>query len=164
VAADGSDGKPYSDAKLVWGDGHLYLMLYAADEDIEATHDSESAVWLDDAFHLAFTAGDAQRAFDVSPRGAVTDGLRRGNEPFDWSWQSGAHVSKEMDGTINDPRDRDEEWVIEMAIPFDALGLEGKRGERLGFAAHRCDTPKTGQRLCASFGEGGAGFAVLVLD
>jgi hypothetical protein len=164
AAADGSEARPYSDVKMAWGDGHLYLMLYAGDEDIEATHASESAVWLDDSFHLVFSGGEGQEAFDVSAIGAMTDGARRGTGPFDWSWQSGAHVSHDMDeGTANDPRDADEEWVIEMAIPFESLGLEGKRGERIGFAAHRCDTPKQSHRMCGSFGEGPGG-VVLVLD
>jgi hypothetical protein len=141
-------------------------MLYAGDEDIEATHAAESAVWLDDSFHLVFTGerDGAEEAFDVSALGAMTDGARRGAGPFDWSWQSGAHVSHELDeGTANDPRDADEEWVIEMAVPFEAIGLEGRRGERVGFSAHRCDTPKAGRRMCGAFGESGGG-VVLVLD
>lgn len=163
VGADGADARPYSDTRITWGDGHLYVMLYAADEEIRATQAPESAVWLDDSFHLSFTTSFGERVFDVSARGAVTDGARRGLEPVDWSWQSGAHVSFEMDGTLNDPRDDDEEWVIEMAIPFEALGLTGERGERIGFAAHRCDTPKRSPRVCGSFGETGEG-VVLVLE
>jgi hypothetical protein len=164
VAPDGSEARPYSDAKMAWGDGHLYVMLYAGDEDIEATHASESAVWLDDSFHLVFSDSRGQKVFDVNALGALTDGARQGTGPFDWSWSSGAHVSHEMDeGTANDPRDADEEWVIEMAVPFESIGLEGKRGERVGFAVHRCDTPKGGHRMCGSFGEGSGG-ATLVLD
>jgi hypothetical protein len=50
----------------------------------------------------------------------------------------------------------DEEWVIEMAIPFESLGLKGERGESIGFAVRRCDTPKGGGRVCGSWGEGDA--------
>ena len=52
------------------------------------------------------------------------------------------------------PEESDEEWVIEMAIPFESLGLEGRPGERLGLSMHRCDTTKTGERVCGAWGEG----------
>src|SRR5580693_1479819 len=33
VVENGAQARPYSNARLLWGDGHLYLSLYAADED-----------------------------------------------------------------------------------------------------------------------------------
>jgi len=107
---------------------------------------------------------------------AVADGVRAAKvkvpgapHPFDFTWNSGAHLSTERDGTLNKPDDNDEEWVIELAIPFDALGLKGEKGERIGFSVHRCDTPHSGVRSCGSWGEGNGGSGrekrgVLVLD
>jgi hypothetical protein len=164
VTSDDEPARPYSDARFVWGDGHLYVALYAADEDIRATRTAtDDALWLEDAFHLVFASGDTERAIDVSPLGTITDGRRTGRGAFDYTWQSGAHVSHEADGTANDPHDDDEEWVIEMAIPFESLGLEGEPGETVGFSVHRCDTPKRSRRVCASWGEG-ATRGVLMLD
>jgi hypothetical protein len=57
---------------------------------------------------------------------------------------------------VNDSRDDDEEWVIEMAVPFESIGLRGERGESIGFSARRCDTPKEEARTCAAWGEGSA--------
>jgi Carbohydrate family 9 binding domain-like len=168
----GEDGvnpaRPYSDTRLVWGDGHLYLALYAADEDIRATHaEPDGPIWIDDSFHLLFDHGGAERVFDVSPLGVLTDATRSAApglvKPFDYTWESGAHISKELDGTLNDPSDDDEEWVIEMAIPFEALGLKGEPGERIGFSVRRCDTPKSRRRACGQWGAG-AERGVLVLD
>ena len=63
------------------------------------------------------------------------------------------------------PDDDDEEWAVELAIPFDALGVSGRPGDRIGFAIHRCDTPHHGGRVCASWGEGATGTkGVLILD
>ncbi len=171
VGPDGvSPARPYSDARFVWGDGYLYIALYAADEDIHATQSGPDApVWLDDSFHFVLSDGSTERSFDVSPTGAFADGTRaagpggKGSGPFDFRWESGAHVSHELDGTPNQPGDFDEEWVIEMAVPFDALGLRGQKGERVGFAVHRCDTPRSGVRSCGSWGEGDRR-GVLVLD
>ena len=154
LASSGLPARPYSDARLVWGDDQLYVALYAADEDVRALpREPESTVWLDDSFHLAFTSGQTQRTLDVSALGVVTDAIRQGDGPFDYAWQSGAHVSHENDGTLNDPTDDDEEWILEMAIPLASLGLKGEKGERIGFAVRRCDTPKGFARVCAAWGE-----------
>jgi hypothetical protein len=165
VLADGTHARPYSDARLVWGDDALYIALYAADQDIRATRtDADSPLWLEDSFHLVFAEGEGERTIDVSPMGAVTDAMRRRDGALDYAWSSGTHVSREVDGTPNDPRDDDEEWVLELAIPLDALGLTGEAGERIAFAVRRCDTPKHAARVCASWGGGEKGEGVLVLD
>jgi cellulose/xylan binding protein with CBM9 domain len=179
VGPDGVNAaRPYSEARFVWGDGHLYVMLYAADEDIHATHTApDGPVWLDDSFHFVFNDGAREYSFDVSALGTLTDGVRKvgssskdGSRPFDYQWNSGAHLSHELDGTPNAPENEDEEWVIEMAIPFEALGLKGERGERIGLWLRRCDTPKLapftstpGVRSCGSWGAGDQR-GVLVLD
>jgi hypothetical protein len=173
-----SPARPHSEARLVWGDGHLYLGLYAADEDIRAKgteHDAPVAG--DDVFHVVFSDGTVDRVIEVSPSGVVADGTRPtgSNAPLALGWESQAHVSAEHDGTPNDPRDLDEEWVIEMAIPFEALGLRGEKGETIGLSLRRCDTLRSGVTLCGSWGEaaahpeavepaGAAKKAVIVLD
>jgi hypothetical protein len=164
VAPNGADARPYSDARVLWGDGHLYLALYAADEDVRAQkRDPDAPVYLDDSFHFEFTGGGVTRSFDVNALGVVTDAIRTGNDAYDYSWKSGLHVSTELDGTINDPTDHDEEWLLEIAIPLEALGLEGKKGERVGFAIKRCDTPKGGARSCGTWA-GPDQRGVIVLD
>jgi hypothetical protein len=157
---------PHSEARIVWGDGFLYLNLYAADEDIRAigtTPDSLSPE--EDSFHLVFTDATLERIIDVNPLGIITDAIHPvGSSALpDLSWDSHLHVSHELDGTPNKPHDNDEEWVLEIAIPFESLGITGKPGERLGFAMHRCDTPHDGKRVCGSWGETAA-HAVLVLE
>lgn len=164
LGGDGAPARPYSDARLAWGDGLLYVALYAADEDVRAEPRSPDApVWLDDSFHLVFfSSGDGvERVLDVSALGVVTDSVRRSGGAPDYSWQSGAIVSHENDGTLNDARDDDEEWIIEMAIPLASLGLKGERGERVELALRRCDTPRGSSRVCGSWG---APRATIVLD
>jgi hypothetical protein len=103
---------------------------------------------------LVFTSGDAEFVIEVTSSGVITDAVRRRGGLLDSTWESGAHISHERDGTLDDATDDDEEWVIEMAIPFESFGLRGERGERMGFRARRCDTPKMAIRVCASWGEG----------
>jgi hypothetical protein len=161
---NGAEARPYSNARMLWGDGHLYLALYASDEDIRTrTTEPDGPLWLDDSFLVTFRRGEVEYTIEVSPKGVVTDAVRRNGGAFDYSWSSGVHVSPELDGTINKPEDMDEEWVIEMALPFESLGMKGERGESVGIAIRRCDTPKEQPRVCGAWGEGDER-ARLVLD
>lgn len=167
VAADGIKAvHPHSEARFVWGDEFLYMNLYASDEDIRvASTASDSLSPDEDAFHLVFTDEAIERIIDVNPLGVVTDATRptESSGTPDRSWSGHLHVSHEVDGTPNHPQDNDEEWVLEMAIPLQSLGLHGRHGERIGFSAERCDTPRDGKRVCGSWGVVGRR-AVLVLD
>lgn len=158
----GNIGRPYSEARFTWGDDVLYLSLYAADEDIRANVTAgDGPVWRDDSFHFVFDDGINERIFDVSVAAVVADGTRISASRFDggarpttdFTWASGAHVSREIDGTLNDASDDDEEWALEIAIPLQSIGLKGEPGERVRFAIHRCDSPKNQVRTCASWGE-----------
>jgi hypothetical protein len=80
--------------------------------------------------------------------------MRRGDGAWDRSWNSGAHVSREIDGSLNDPRGLDEEWAIELAVPLEALGMRGERGENIGLMLRRCDIPKREPRVCSGWGRG----------
>jgi len=152
---DGSEARPYSNARLLWGDGHLYLALYASDEDIETrTTQADGPLWLDDSYRVTFRRPGVEYVIEVSPTGVVSDAIRKPGGAWDYSWNSGVHVSPERDGTINDPSNMDEEWVIEMAVPFESLGMEGEPGESIGMELRRCDTPKGAPRVCRSWGEG----------
>ena len=126
---NGKPARPHTHARLVWGGEYLYMAVLASDEDIRS----------DDAIHIAFTQGDAQCAIDVSPTAAIKGSIR------------GVHASSEVDGTIDAPNNFDEEWTLELAIPFESLGMKGERGENIGMALSRCDTPKDGSRVCSSF-------------
>lgn len=146
--ADGTPGRPYSEARMVWANGFLYLALYAADEDIQTrTEHADGPLWLDDSFRLVFTVGKTEYAIEVSPKCVVSDGRRVGQNAFDYAWKSGVQVACDTDGTINDASDMDEEWVVEMAVPLDALGIQSQGGP-FRLTIQRCDTPKSAARVC----------------
>ena len=167
VFANGEDARPYSNTRIVWGDGYLYLSLYAADEDIEAHADQpDSPLLNEDAFHVVFSQPGVEYVIDVSPKAVITDSIRKDGGAWDFSWNSHAHASKEIDGSVNNPNNMDEEWAIEMAIPFESLDMKGDRGETIGLSLSRCDTPRGVQRVCAGWGEGlgGHGRGRIVLE
>lgn len=147
----GAPARPYTDARVAWGDGMLYVGFYSADENIVTNTDrADGPLWLADDVHLALTIGDREYSIDASPAGTITDGVRTRGGPADYSWSSEAKIAKEMDGTLNDTSDADEEWLVELAIPLKSLGLQGKTGESMGVRMRRCDTTKAGARSCAS--------------
>jgi hypothetical protein len=122
VDASGAPARPHAEARLLWGDGVLYLLLYAADEDVTRA----------DRFRLAFERGGVRYVTAIAADGVVRDEAPAG-------WESEIHASREIDGTLDDPRDVDEEWSLEVAVPLTAIGLRGLRAERFGFPIARCD-------------------------
>jgi len=149
---------PFTQAKARWGDGQLYLMLYAGDLDLQGrvrAHDG--AVERDDAFHLEFGAGDEVRVISVSVLGTVADALchrgatGRGCDP---RWESHARVAVDKDGTLNKIGDNDEEWVVEMAVPLASLGLEeAGPGTRIPFSIRRCEVGHGQDHGCGGWGD-----------
>src|SRR5262245_56114408 len=117
VGEDGAEARPYSELRLLRDDGRLYVGLYAADEDIRTT----------DAFDL--TVGDFTE--HITADGKTSSGLSAGVD---------------RDGTLDQPDDYDEEWVIETAIPLARPGPAPFR-----ISVSRCDTTKAGERRCGSW-------------
>ena len=116
--ADGKEARPYSEIRIVRDETHLIAALYAADEDIRSS----------DAFEL--TAGTLVAR--VTAGGSATPGTVR--------------AAVDVDGTLDNPADDDEEWVVELAVPLAALGPAP-----VTLRASRCDVTKTGARLCGSW-------------
>jgi hypothetical protein len=117
LGPDGKLARPYSEIRLLADADTLYVALYAADEDIEAS----------DAFELQLGA----LAVSVHADGAVVPQLR---------------AAIDRDGTLDQPKDDDEEWVVELAVPRAQLG-DGP----LAITAKRCDTPKDGVPRCGQW-------------
>jgi hypothetical protein len=123
--------------------------LYASDRNIvTAGVDPNGPVWKGDSFHVVFSKDGVERSFDLGPTadgGVLTDGERRSEGAWSYAWQSGARFKVDMDeGTVDNPDDSDEEWVIEMEIPLAALGLEPKPGQHVDVVARRCDVDRRG--------------------
>lgn len=155
---------PYTEAKVRWGDGKLYLMLYAGDLDLEGTvRARDGALDGDDAFRLEFGQGGDRRVIWVSVLGTVSDarcrpataprGPARGSCLMDASWDSQAKVAVDRDGTLNKIGDNDEEWVVEMAVPLAALGVAHPHvGTQIPFSVRRCEVGHGRQHSCGGWG------------
>ena len=123
--ADGHEARPYSQVRMLHDATNLYIGLYAADQDIRSASDK-----------FEVTIGAVQLA--VNPAGEVTPAL------------PGVHAGHDLDGTLDQSEDQDEEWVIELAVPLATIGLHADGP--MAFIAKRCDTPKDGVTRCGSWG------------
>jgi hypothetical protein len=160
--ATGGEARPYSDARFLWDADNLYVALYAADDNLQATvttHDGP--VWIDDSFHLHLTPESPRGAptyvFDINPAGTVMDAKRpltgdnAGKD--DPTWESGIELGVDKDGTLNNPSDMDEEWVVEARIPWKSMGIDAKPGTRVVVEIGRCDVPRgTKEKRCGAWG------------
>ena len=146
--------RPYSEVRFLWDARRLYVGLYAADQDLRAIAPAKSPPAAgDDAFWLRVgQEGGGVLVLAFTPRGAATEWRERAGGRRDPSWRSGVQAAVDRDGTINNPADEDEEWVIEAAIPLASLGLAPRPGATLRLAIERCDTPKGSPRRCGTWG------------
>lgn len=127
------EARPHSEARFAWSERGLHVALYAADGDIEEAGPNA------DAF-LVHAVGARSLELRATPhRVEIVDASHRE-----------LAAGHDVDGTVGDPTDDDEEWVTELTIPWVELGLRGTRGETLEWSATRCDVVKDGGRRCAS--------------
>ena len=120
---DGDFSRPYSEVRFLHDDSNLYVALYAADTDITS----------DDAFDL--DVGNLHERLFAS--GKVTPSA------------PDVKLSVNVDGTLDNPASKDEEWRVELAIPLalTGLALDVPADTHVG----RCDTMKDGSRLCGAW-------------
>ena len=153
VAADSKAAQPLSEARALWDDTHLYLFFDAADQDIRvAKVEPDGPVWKGAAFTLSIRSAEGgKHSIAVGPTGVLTDAAVRAGMPLDYAWHSAAKVAATHEGTLDDPSDHDEKWAVEVAIPWQALGMAPAAGVRIGIVLRRCDLPASA-RGCGSWG------------
>jgi hypothetical protein len=120
VGDDGQLARPSSEVRWLHDDG---VGLYAADDNIQSS----------DAFELEIGV----HRWTVSALGKIEPPIE------------GATIGTDRDGSVDDPSNNDEEWVIELAIPIAAAGLSA--GEPTNVRASRCDTPKHQTTRCGQW-------------
>jgi len=144
------DGKPASaatEARLLWDDEHLYVAFLAEDANVSgAFSGDDEKLYTSNVVELFLNpSGDGANydEIEVAPTNALFDasftgGPRKG---MDLSWSSHARHAVHVDGTLNDARDADRGWTVELAIPFASLtGMprpRPARGDRWKFNLYR---------------------------
>jgi hypothetical protein len=116
---DGGLLSPHTELRALWNDDALWLGVYCADQDLRST----------DAIHLTLRT-PVELVMTVSPTGKLTGA------------PEGVHAAVDLDGTLDaDDGEDDEEWIVELEIPWKAAGLK-KPPVSVEVLAWREDTPK----------------------
>lgn len=113
--ADGERARPFSEVRLFHDATTQYVGLYAADENIQSS----------DFFDVKIGAF----AFHINPTAEVTPAV------------PGLRAAVDLDGSLDDNSNDDEEWVLEIAMPRTSGAMQFSR----------CDTPKDNIARCASW-------------
>ena len=117
-------------ARMMWDDEYLYLAAEMEEPHVWGTLTERDAVIYHDNDFEVFIDPDADThqyyELEINALGTVWDLMllkpyRDGGPAID-AWDiSGLRTGVAVDGTLNDPRDEDRGWSVEIAIPWDVL-------------------------------------------
>jgi Carbohydrate family 9 binding domain-like len=135
--------------KMLWDDRYLYVAAELEEPHVWATlttHDS--VIFHDNDFEVFFNpSGDGTNYFEFEINALNTSWDLFLPKPYrlggkaDNGWEiPGLQTAVHIDGTLNDPRDQDRGWTVEIAFPWKAFQ------DRSGFAR-----PRTGQEWRINF-------------
>lgn len=134
---DGSGRERESTTVRAWyDDTALYLAWTCVDADIQATFTArDSRFWEEEVAEFFITPKDLTRYFELqwNPLGGVFDAIitnemdpKGSSRSFkgDWDYTAkGMKSAVKLSGTAANSADRDEQWQVEVIIPFADLGV-----------------------------------------
>ncbi|MEO8480441.1 MAG: carbohydrate-binding family 9-like protein [Gemmatimonadota bacterium] len=121
--------------RMMWDDSTLYIAATVIEPDLWGTiTERDAVIFHDNDFEWFIDPdGDGLRyfEFEVNALGTVWDlflpkPYRDGGKAVD-AWDiEGLRSAVRLNGTLNDPSDRDVGWTVEMAIPWTAFADSGR--------------------------------------
>ncbi|MCE7065642.1 carbohydrate-binding family 9-like protein [Dyadobacter sp. CY326] len=131
------DKKPlpyqHTQAKILWDDTHLYIAALMEEEHIWAYQTKkDQIVYLENDFEVFIDPdGDTENYYELEINAANnTFDLflpktykKGGRAQLKWNIQD-LQSAVSVDGTINNAKDKDKRWILEIAIPFKSLSHE----------------------------------------
>ena len=117
-------------AKILWDDDHLYIAAELEEPHLWATlADRDAILYREHDFEIFLDPdGDALAYYELEINALGTEFDLFLNRPYqrrgkaDVGWDiAGLRTAVALDGTLNDPSDRDVGWSVEIAIPWAAL-------------------------------------------
>jgi len=116
--------------QMLWDDRFLYVGAYLEEPNVWATlTERDSIIFEDNDFEVFIDPdGDTHEYYEleINALNTVWDLLLvkpyRDGGPAVHAWDiKGLKTAVAVNGTLNDPSDKDKAWTVEMAIPFDVL-------------------------------------------
>jgi hypothetical protein len=137
-------------AKMLWDDSYFYIAAEMEEPDVWGTltthdavifHDNDFEVFIDpdgdNHEYYEFEINALNTGWDLFLKKPYRDG-----GPADNGWEiPGLKTAVHVDGSLNQPGDRDQGWSVEIAIPWSALNAH----------AHKACPPKDGDQWRVNF-------------
>ncbi len=144
-------------AYLVWDDEALYYAATMTDAELRSYGSQRNdSLWDGDVFELFFKPSAAKPEyyeFQANPKGFVFEVAwpQRGHDFGDFRKlpELGSKAVIRLDGTVDQPGDRDKGWTVEACIPWSAFALTGGKprpGDSWLFALCRYDYGSEGTK------------------
>lgn len=150
-------------AKILWDAHHVYLAAELEEPHLWATlADRDAILYREHDFEVFLDPdGDALAYYELEINALGTEFdlfldrpyNRRGKANIGWD-MAGLRTAVRLDGTLNDPSDRDSGWSVEIAIPWSALMPPADSRSRAGDEAGVTDTAATAERISRPFRHG----------
>ncbi len=116
--------------KMLWDDAHLYIGAVLEEPHAWATlTERDAVIYQDNDFEVFLDPdGDTRNYYEleINALGTVWDlfldkPYREGGRP-QTTWDiEGLKSAVTVQGTLNDPKDRDAGWTVELALPWESL-------------------------------------------
>ncbi|MFM7839472.1 MAG: carbohydrate-binding family 9-like protein, partial [Chitinophagaceae bacterium] len=123
--------------KLLWDDEYLYVLAVLQESHLWATLTTPDAIIFQDHDFEIFLDPDRDQQqyleIEINALGTIFDLFmdkpynKGGKADIGWNLQ-GLRSAVSLQGTLNDPRDQDTGWIVEMAIPFQGMTIA--KGQR----------------------------------
>ncbi|OGF99005.1 MAG: hypothetical protein A3F83_16995 [Candidatus Glassbacteria bacterium RIFCSPLOWO2_12_FULL_58_11] len=156
---DGAEPQQSTECRLMWDDTYLYISWKCVDADIWGTLTGRDDPLYNEEVAEAFFNPDGDTEtyleLEISPRGTLWDGnIRRSSSgrSVDLAWNSLLLKSAvSVEGTVNQPGDKDSCWTVELAMPFaelaDAPHTPPQEGDSWRLNLYRIDLPERNTKL-----------------
>jgi hypothetical protein len=141
--------------KMIWDKDYLYIAAEIKDPHIWANvKNHDEVIFQDNDFEIFIDPdNNTHQYFEIEVNAINTVWDLFMNKPYRNnaggmdSWESGLRSAVKVQGTVNDPTDKDKGWTVEFAIPYKAFTVAGKikspeEGEtwRINFSRVQWDT------------------------
>ncbi|AWW33139.1 carbohydrate-binding family 9-like protein [Echinicola strongylocentroti] len=120
--------------KMLWDEEHLYIGVWMEEPDLWATYtERESVIFHENDIEVFLDPdGDTHNYYELEINALgtewdlmITKPYRNAGSPINGWNINGLEKGISLDGTVNDPTDKDRSWTVEMAIPWKALSQRG---------------------------------------
>jgi len=118
--------------KLIWDKDYLYIAAVIKDPDVWAyVKNHDEVVFQDDDFEIFIDPLNTTHQYfelEVNAINTIWDlylpKAYRNLGSGLTSWESGVRSAVKVQGTVNNPSDKDQGWTVEMAIPYSKLNVK----------------------------------------